>query len=162
MLSAFHALNLRFVPGKTCKDRITNEDLFKATGSGSLSSGLNFFRPRWAGHVHRMPRHHIPCVILYGVLKDGTRPVGRPRRQYKDVLKRDLTISPYNQKHGHQYQRAENWRHVLHCGRNQDAENNVLKLKERRQRTSITHNKTNSAIIRHQKPTSFFGQEDLL
>lgn len=91
MLSAFHALNLRFVPGKTCKDRMTNEDLFKATGSGTLSSGLNFFRPRCAGHVHRMPRHRIPCVILYGVLKDGTRLVGRPRRQYKDVLKRDLT-----------------------------------------------------------------------
>ena len=43
-LSAFHYFNLRFILGKTWEDSMTNEEVFKITGSGPLSSRLKFFR----------------------------------------------------------------------------------------------------------------------
>ena len=89
-LSAFHTRNLRFILGKTWEDKMTNEELFSATGSGPLSSRLKYIRLRWAGHVNRMPSHRIPHMLLHSVLAQGTRHIGRPRLRFKDVLKRDL------------------------------------------------------------------------
>lgn len=89
-ISAFHTRNLRAILGVTWKDKMPNETLFNIAQSHPISSQLKFNRLRWAGHVHRMPCHRLPRKILHSVLQEGTRPVGRPRLRYKDVLKRDL------------------------------------------------------------------------
>jgi len=132
-LSAFHTRNLRFIIGKTWEDKMTNEELFKITNSGPLSSRLKFIRLRWAGQVNRMPPSRIPHSILHGVLEEGTRHIGRPKLRFKDVLKRDLvdfgiqpeswTVASRNR---------DQWRAQLHKGRQLDHANNLLKLRERR------------------------------
>ena len=58
--------------------------------STPLSSILKQKRPRWLGHVHRMPIDRLPKQIMYGELTEGKRPVGRPKLRHKDVIKRDL------------------------------------------------------------------------
>ena len=47
-------------------------------------------RMRWLGHVSRMEDGRIPKDLLYGELKYGSRPRGRPQLRYKDICKRDL------------------------------------------------------------------------
>ena len=47
-------------------------------------------RLRSLGPVQRMQEGRIPKDLLYGELATDTRPTGRPKLRYKDVLKRDL------------------------------------------------------------------------
>jgi len=75
-LSAFHTRSLRYILGKSWKDKMTNKDVFPLTGSGPLSSKLNFLRLLWAGHLNRMPKHRIPQILLHGVLSEGSRQKG--------------------------------------------------------------------------------------
>ena len=134
-LSAFHTFNLRFILGKTWEDRMTNEEVFKITGSGPLSSRLKFFRLRWAGHVNRMPCDRIPRLLLHGVLEEGTRQTGRPRLRFKDVLKRDLkdfNIEP--ESWTTLSKERPSWRSSLHAGRLHDTKANLDKLQQKRLR----------------------------
>jgi len=132
-LSAFHTRNLRFILGKTWEDKMTNEELFSATGSGPLSSRLKYIRLRWAGHVNRMPSHRIPHMLLHGVLAQGTRHIGRPRLRFKDVLKRDLRdfdIRP--ESWTTLSQDRVTWRSNLHRGSAFDTEKTLDSLRRRR------------------------------
>jgi len=44
---------------------------------------------RWAGHVARMVEKRGMCRVLVGKA-EGKRPLGRPRRRWKDDIKMDL------------------------------------------------------------------------
>ena len=44
-------------------------------------------RLRWMGHVARMSDERSVKALLYGVLKEGSRRVGRPLLRCKDTLK---------------------------------------------------------------------------
>ena len=46
-------------------------------------------RMRWAGHVARMGERRGVCRVLVGK-PEGKRPLGRPRRKWKDSTKMDL------------------------------------------------------------------------
>jgi hypothetical protein len=46
-------------------------------------------RVRWAGHVARMGEGRGVCMVLVG-RSEGKRPLGRPRRRWKDNIKMDL------------------------------------------------------------------------
>ena len=46
-------------------------------------------RMRWAGHVARMGERRVVYRVLVGKPK-GKRPLGRPRRRWKDNIKMDL------------------------------------------------------------------------
>jgi hypothetical protein len=136
-LSAFHTRNLRAILGVTWKDKMTNENLFNITRSRPLSSQLKFNRLRWAGHVHRMTRGRLPHTLLHSVLKEGTRPIGRPRLRYKDVLKRDLRDFNINTTTWTSTcSDRVMWRYKLHEGMKSDKAANLEKLKRRRDRLS--------------------------
>ena len=45
-------------------------------------------RPEWAGHIIRMEEERIPKKVLNGNFHT-TRPVGRPRTRWADVVQRD-------------------------------------------------------------------------
>ena len=138
-LSAFHTRNLRAILGVTWKDKMTNETLFSITNSRPLSSQLKFNRLRWTGHAHRMSRTRLPHKLLHSVLKEGTRPIGRPRLRYKDVLKRDLrdfNIDPTSWTSA--CSDRVSWRSNLHEGAKCDQAANLEKLKRRRNRLSTT------------------------
>ena len=38
---------------------------------------------RWSGHVVRMNDSRLPKALLYGQLKSGQRPAGRPMKRFK-------------------------------------------------------------------------------
>ena len=42
---------------------------------------------RWMGYVARMPDEQPMKALLYGVIEEGSRRVGRPLLRYKDTLK---------------------------------------------------------------------------
>ena len=46
---------------------------------------------RWTGHVLRMNSKRLPRQILYGELKTGRRPIGRPLLPFNDTFKIQLT-----------------------------------------------------------------------
>ena len=43
--------------------------------------------------VPGMDPGHIPKDLLYGELAEGSRLVGRPRLQYKDICQRNMKLS---------------------------------------------------------------------
>ena len=138
-LSAFHTRNLRAILGVTWKDKMTNETLFSITHSRPLSTQLKFNRLRWTGHAHRMSGSLLPHQLLHSVLKEGTRPIGRPHLRYRDVLKRDLrdfNINPTSWTSA--CSDRVSWRSNLHEGAKGDQASNFEKLKRRRNRLSTT------------------------
>ena len=44
----------------------------------------------WTGHVIRMDSSRITHQLLYGVLAQGRRNLGRPKKRYKDSIKENL------------------------------------------------------------------------
>ncbi|KAG8135482.1 hypothetical protein E2320_008502 [Naja naja] len=65
---------------------ITTPVLSKA-GLPSVPILLMKAQSRWAGHVARMPDHHIPKQLFYGELSQGKQSHGGQRKRYKDTLK---------------------------------------------------------------------------
>lgn len=43
---------------------MTTDKLFRPTMSGPLSSRVKFMRLSRAGHVNKMPRDHLPHIIM--------------------------------------------------------------------------------------------------
>ena len=131
-LNAFNSFNLRFILGKTWENKMTNEEGFRITGSGPRPSRLKFFRLRWAGHVNRMPKHRITRFLLHGVLEERTRPTGRPRLRFKNVVKRDLkdiSVEPVAWTSLSKYRAS--WRSRLQAGSLHDTASNPEKLQQR-------------------------------
>ncbi|KAK4304827.1 hypothetical protein Pmani_023262 [Petrolisthes manimaculis] len=48
---------------------------------------------RWTGHVIRMESSRLPLQLLYGDLRQGQRPRGRPKKRFKDCIKDSLKYS---------------------------------------------------------------------
>ena len=78
-----------FWPGR---DKVTGEwrklhnDLYI---SPNIVRAIKSRRMRWAGHVARMGEREGVYRVLVGK-SDGKRPLGRPRRRWKDDIKIDL------------------------------------------------------------------------
>ncbi|XP_067937112.1 uncharacterized protein [Watersipora subatra] len=63
--SAFHIRSLRCILEKTWKDKLTNSDLFRLTGSSPLFTRLKFIRLCKAGHFNHLPADGIPRQLLH-------------------------------------------------------------------------------------------------
>ena len=66
---------------------ITNNEVLDHAKSMDIEIILVRNRLRWMGHVARMQDVRPVKVLLYGVLEEGSRRVGRPLLWYKDTLK---------------------------------------------------------------------------
>ncbi len=122
----------RSIIGKTWEDCMTNEELFHVTNSGPLSSRLKLFRLRWAEHVNRLPRERLHHMLLHSVLKEGSRPIGRPKLRFKNVLKRDL--KDFNSDHQNMTDISQDrdfWHTIIHQGQHFDARRYLDKLDRR-------------------------------
>jgi hypothetical protein len=69
--------------------RLHNEELDDLYSSPNIIWVINSRRMRWAGHVTRMGEKRGAYRILVG-RPEGRRPLGRPRRSWKDNIKMDL------------------------------------------------------------------------
>jgi hypothetical protein len=54
----------------------------------SIVEDIKIRRLGWAGHVIRMEEERVPKKVLNGTFYN-TRPVGRPRTRWADVVQRD-------------------------------------------------------------------------
>ena len=80
---------VRLMCGVRLKDRCTNADLRNRLGICSVSVALRRSRLRWFGHVERKAEEDWVkrCREL---VVEGTRPRGRPKKSWMDVVNSDL------------------------------------------------------------------------
>ena len=90
VLNKFHLQCLRKMLRITWRDKITNNEVLTRCGSSHVHSMLAQRTLRWAGHVERMGSDRLPKTVFYAELATGRRPVGRPKKRYKDHLKDTL------------------------------------------------------------------------
>ena len=89
-LNCFHLRCLRRLLQVRWQDRVTNSEVLQRANIPSLFALLGQKRLKWLGHVRRMEDGRIPKDLLYGELREGSRPVGRPHLRFRDVCKRDM------------------------------------------------------------------------
>ena len=72
---------------------------------------------RWTEHVKRMDSSHLPRQLLYGELVRGSRPLGRPKKLFKDSIKDRLKQRsiPTDELEAQALDRAE-WRSLTTSG----------------------------------------------
>jgi len=69
--------------------KLHNEELNDLYCSPNIVRVIKSRRMRWAGHVARMGERRGVYWVLVGK-PEGNRPLGRPRRRWKDYIKMDL------------------------------------------------------------------------
>ena len=66
-----------------------NEEVREITKQCYITDFISSQRLRWLGHVARMEEVRLPRKIFEGTV-EGRRPVGRPRKRWKDNVMEDL------------------------------------------------------------------------
>jgi hypothetical protein len=69
--------------------KLHNEELHNLYSSPDIIRQVKSRRMRWAGHVARMEEERKVYKVLVGK-PEGKRPLGRPRRRWKDGIRMDL------------------------------------------------------------------------
>jgi len=69
--------------------KLHNEGLNDLHSSPNIVRMIKSRRMRWAGHVARLGERRGVYMVLVGK-PEGTKPLGRPRRRWKDNIKKDL------------------------------------------------------------------------
>ena len=91
-LEAAHHKFQRRLLGITWRDKVRNEDTRKKTGSRKLEDIIKERRLRWLGHVLRMDNSRTDRQATHWELRGYKRKPGRPRKNWVDVIKRDLRL----------------------------------------------------------------------
>jgi hypothetical protein len=73
--------------GKCWRPRWNNE-LYSFYKEPNIVDDIKIRRLEWAGHIIRMEKEKIPKKVLNGNFHT-TRPVGRPRTRWADMVQRD-------------------------------------------------------------------------
>jgi len=76
----------------TWRDKVKNEDIRKNTGLRKLEDIIKERRLRWLGHILRMDNSIVARQATQWELRGHKRKPGRPRKNWMDVIKRDLKI----------------------------------------------------------------------
>ena len=90
ILNKFHLQCLRKMLRITWRDKIPNNEVLTRCGSSHVHSMIAQRTLRWVGHVERMSSDRLPKTVFYAELATGRRPIGRPKKRYKDHLKDTL------------------------------------------------------------------------
>ena len=84
--------HLRLILKIRWDDYISNEDVLRRANVDDIETKLVRSRLRWLGHLCRMDDDRVPKQLLFSELEHGSRPFGRPKLRFKDILKKDLKI----------------------------------------------------------------------
>jgi len=76
--------------GITWRDKVRNEYIRKKTGPRKLKDIIKERKLRWLGHVLRMDNSRPARQATHWELRGYKRKPGRPRKNWVDVIKRDL------------------------------------------------------------------------
>jgi len=92
MLNMFERKILEIIYGPTqeggCCHPIWNSELYSLYNEPNIVEDIIIRRLGWAGHIIRMKEERIPKKVLNGNFHT-TRPVGRPRTRWADVVQRN-------------------------------------------------------------------------
>jgi hypothetical protein len=92
MLNTFERKILRRIYGPThegeCWRPTWNNELYSLYSEPNIVEVIKIRRLEWAGHIIRMEEEGIPKKVLNGKFLT-TRPVGRPRTRWADVVQLD-------------------------------------------------------------------------
>ena len=80
---------LRWMCGKTRKDRVRNEDIRSQVGVAPIEGKMREHRLRWFGHICRRPSD-APVRRTEHMRLCFKRKRGRPRKTWKEVIKKDM------------------------------------------------------------------------
>ena len=83
-LERFHMRALRSIMGIKWQDRVTNLEVLDRASLASIETMVLKAQLQWTGHVIRMEPFRLPRQLLYGELRQGQRPRGRPKKRFKD------------------------------------------------------------------------------
>ena len=89
-LESFHMRALRSILRVKWQDKITNLEVLDRAKLVSIESMIVRAQLRWTGHVIRMDSSRLPHQVLYGVLSEGLRNAGHPKKRFKDCIKDSL------------------------------------------------------------------------
>jgi len=89
-LNAAHHGWQRSTLGVSWKDKITNEEVRVRTGQHSIENIISERRLRWVGHLTWMDHQRIPQHALYWEVPGFKRGPGRPRTNWRCVIKKDI------------------------------------------------------------------------
>jgi hypothetical protein len=92
--------------------RLHNEELSDLYSSPNIIPVIKSRRMRWAGHVACMGEGRGAYRILVG-RPEGRRPLGRPRRRWKDNIKMDLQEDGWGMDWIDMDQDRDRWRAVV-------------------------------------------------
>ena len=92
-LERFHMRALRSIMGIKWQDRVTNLEVLDRATLASIETMVLKAQLRWTGHVIRMEPFRLPRQLLYGELRQGQKPRGRPKKRFKDCIKNNLKHS---------------------------------------------------------------------
>lgn len=81
---------LRWMCGVTRLDKIRNEYVRGSLGVRDIADKLQESRLRWYGHISRRPPDHVGNTVTHLNIP-GTRPRGRPKSRWLDVVKKDMS-----------------------------------------------------------------------
>jgi hypothetical protein len=92
MLNTFERKILRRICGPTheggCWRLRWNNELYSLYKEPNIVEDIKIRRLEWAGHILRMEEERFPKMVLNGNFH-ATRPVGRPRTRWADVVQKD-------------------------------------------------------------------------
>ena len=80
--------HLRLILKIRWDDYISNEDVLRRANVDDIETKLVRSRLRWLGHLCRMDDDRVPKQLLFSELEHGSRPFGRPKLRFKDILKK--------------------------------------------------------------------------
>ena len=78
----------------------------------NIVEDIKIRRLGWAGHIMRMEEERIPKKILNGTF-NNTRPAGRPRTRWEDVVQRDALQLLGMRRWWRRARNGDEWRHAL-------------------------------------------------
>ena len=81
---------LRWMCGKTLRDRIKNENIRSMVGVAPIEAKIKEHRLRWFGHVYRRPTDAVVKKSDNIIVEGHTRGRGRPKLTLKAVVRKDL------------------------------------------------------------------------
>ena len=145
LLERFHQWCLRSILNIHRSDYVTNVEVLQQAGITSIKAMLLKTQLHWAEHVSRMEVHRLPKIVLYGELSTGHRDRGEPKKRFKDLLKKSLSVCHIDH---HQWSAPaadrEAWRHAVHQSVSSFENNRRATLEEKR---SIEGRSTNPRLV---------------